>query len=148
MNVVYVINNESFFDLQIIMNNLRDQFQDKDVILSLQDKLIYIKDIEVLSEKKDIKTAIENTQKFFNIVPPEKKFKEVSPQQKLKQKILKFLDIDKFTYSQICKRFKKDYQIQEIRYALQDLRKQSILKAIKVKNSKEFQYYKNRGFNK
>lgn len=118
------------------------------MILSLKDKLIYIKDIEVLSEKKDVKMAIENTQKFFNIVPPERKFKEVSPQQKLKQKILKFLDIDKFTYSQICKRFKKDYQIQEIRYALQDLRKQCILKAIKVKNSKEFQYYKNRGFNK
>lgn len=148
MNVVYVINNESFFDLQIIMNNLREQFQDKEFILSLQDKLIYTKDIEILSEKKDIKTAIENTQKFFNIVPPEKKFKEVSPQQKLKQKILKFLDIDKFTYSQICKRFKKEYQVQEIRYALQDLRKQCILKAIKVKNSKEFQYYKNRGFNK
>lgn len=148
MNVVHIINNESFFELQTILDNLREQFQDKEVVLSLQDKLIYIKDIEVLSDKKDVKTAIENTQKFFNIVPPEKKFKEVSPQQKLKQKILKFLDIDKFTYSQICKRFKNDYQVQDIRYALQDLRKQSILKAIKVKNSKEFQYYKNRGFNK
>lgn len=148
MNVIYVINNEYFFQLQEIINNLREQFQDKEVILSLKDKLIYTKDIEVLSEKKDVKMAIENTQKFFNIVPPEKKFKEVSPQQKLKQKILKFLDIDKFTYSQICKRFKNDYQIQEIRYALQDLRKQCILKAIKVRNSKEFQYYKNRGFNK
>lgn len=148
MNIVHIINNESFFELQTILDNLREQFQDKEVVLSLQDKLIYIKDIESLSEKKDVKIAIENTQKFFNIVSPEKKFKEVSPQQKLKQKILKFLDIDKFTYSQICKRFKNDYQVQEIRYALQDLRKQSILKAIKVKNSKEFQYYKNRGFNR